>query len=98
MSRPKGTPKTGGREAGTPNKATASMRQWIQKVIDDNRELLEADIKKMEPRDRWLLVEKLIQYNTPKMRESDLRIDLATLSDADMDRIIDELMGGTENE
>lgn len=34
MARPKGSPKVGGRVAGTPNKATASMKAAIQTVYD----------------------------------------------------------------
>lgn len=33
--RPKGTPKTGGRQKGTPNKATTEIREWAQKFLAD---------------------------------------------------------------
>lgn len=33
--RPKGTPKTGGRVKGTPNKATVEVRQLCQRLLDD---------------------------------------------------------------
>jgi hypothetical protein len=33
--RPRGIAKTGGRQAGTPNKATREMRQWAQGMVRD---------------------------------------------------------------
>jgi hypothetical protein len=33
--RPKGTPKTGGRSKGTPNKATVEVRTLCQRLIED---------------------------------------------------------------
>ena len=36
MSQPKGAPKTGGRKPGTPNKATADVRQAIALIVARN--------------------------------------------------------------
>ncbi len=36
FGRPKGTPKTGGRSAGTPNKATREFRETINKLLEGN--------------------------------------------------------------
>ena len=33
--RKKGTPKTGGRKMGTPNKATVEVRTWARGVVED---------------------------------------------------------------
>ena len=33
--RRKGTPKTGGRQKGTPNKTTVEVRAWARKLIED---------------------------------------------------------------
>ena len=35
VGRPKGTPKTGGRAKGTPNKATAAIRDVAQRLLSD---------------------------------------------------------------
>jgi hypothetical protein len=35
--RPKGTPKTGGRKAGTPNKVTREVRELAQQLVQDPR-------------------------------------------------------------
>ena len=33
--RPKGTPKTGGRKRGSPNKVTVEVRTWARSVVED---------------------------------------------------------------
>lgn len=33
--RPKGTPKTGGRKRGTPNKATVQIKEWAREFVED---------------------------------------------------------------
>lgn len=35
MSRPKGLPKTGGRQAGTPNKQTMAIKDMVVKALDE---------------------------------------------------------------
>jgi hypothetical protein len=59
---PKGRPK------GTPNKVTSSLRDWIIELIDGNRNEVEKDLKKMEPKDRLIILERLIQYVVPKQQ------------------------------
>ncbi len=71
MSRTKGTPKTGGRKAGTPNKVTGTIKEFLANVIDDNREQIEKDLKVLEPKDRLMMLERFMQYVTPKKHEGD---------------------------
>lgn len=56
----------GGRQKGTPNKVTATVREWIAKVLDDNRGRFEQDLLSLPPRDRLLVMERLLEYVTPK--------------------------------
>jgi hypothetical protein len=92
MAQPKG--KTGnpnGRPKGSPNKVTSSVKMWISQLIDDNRAQLEKDIKQLEPKDRILVLEKLMQYVIPKMQTVEAKVDLNDLSDAQIDRIINNI-------
>lgn len=91
MSRIKGTPKTGGRAKGTPNKVTATVKDWISQLIDDNRNQIEKDIKKLSPKDRLQVFEKLMQYVIPKQQSVRADIDLSKLSETQLDLIVDEL-------
>lgn len=77
MSRTKGTPKTGGRVKGTPNKVTGTLKEFIGEIIDENRERIKDDLEWLEPKDRLLILEKLMQYVLPKQKELDLKEPLS---------------------
>ena len=62
MSREKGQPKTGGREKGTPNRVTKDVRQWIFGIIQENTDTLENDLKGLEPKERWQIINGLLPY------------------------------------
>lgn len=66
MARQKGTPKTGGRKAGTPNKVTGTLKDFIADLIDKNREQIEKDLKRLPPKERLYILEKFVQYVLPK--------------------------------
>ena len=68
MSRPKGTPKTGGRKAGTPNKVTQDAREWLTQLVEGNREQIERDLQSLDPKDRLQVLEKFMQYTIPKLQ------------------------------
>jgi hypothetical protein len=60
-----------GRPKGTPNKVTIDLRQWVNTLIENNREQLEADLAKLEPKERWQLIEKLMQYVISKKKDEE---------------------------
>lgn len=66
MGRIKGTPKTGGRAVGTPNKVTADLREWISCIIDNGREQFIKDLEKLEPIERIKVYTNLLNYVLPK--------------------------------
>lgn len=66
VGRKKGTPKTGGRTAGTPNKTTAAIKEWIVSLIDANKEQIENDLTTLEPKERLQIFLKLMDYVVPK--------------------------------
>lgn len=41
----------GGRAKGTPNKVTRPLKEWINNLLDDNREQIESDMKALLPKD-----------------------------------------------
>ena len=89
MGQPKG--KTGnphGRPKGSPNKATQELREWIAKLIDDNRDQIRKDLKMLEPKERLLVLEKFIQYTLPKpisidTKHKDTEIDCIIMAPED---------------
>lgn len=100
MSRgkPKGSTKTGGRKAGTPNKTTSTLREWIQNLLEDNRQQIEEDLKLLRPKERVPTLLKLLDYCVPKQQSVSARIDFNSLSDEQLDAVINQLAEGMADE
>ncbi len=60
--------KYGGRTAGTPNKVTQNMREFIEKLLIENKEQFDADFKALDKRERVEVYYKLLQFIVPKMQ------------------------------
>lgn len=86
----KGSPKTGGRKAGTPNKTTGTIKEWIAEVVEKNRSQVEKDLKAMAPEKRVAMIERLVQYIIPKA--STVNINFEQLNDQQLDQLIDEMI------
>jgi len=77
MSTPKGT-RLGGRQKGTPNKATATAREAIAKFIDANADRLQgwldeiAADEKQGPRAAMECFKDLLEYHVPKLARTEL--------------------------
>lgn len=57
-----------GRPKGIPNKVTSDVKRWIQQLIDGNRVQFEKDLKGLDPKDRLVILERLMQYVIPKQQ------------------------------
>lgn len=57
-----------GRPKGKPNKVTAELKDWINQIISDNKNQVVDDLKKLEPKDRLQILERLMQYVVPKQQ------------------------------
>lgn len=94
--RKKGTTKTGGRKKGTPNKATASMKEWLTALIDNNRAQIERDLMELEPKERLTILERFMNYCLPKAQA--VQIDYNNLNDEQLDEVIKELTQSIDDE
>lgn len=61
-----GKGRLGGRAKGTPNKISGTVKEWLQAVIDNNREQFEDDLQLLEPNERIKVISNLFQYVVPK--------------------------------
>lgn len=70
VGRPKGTVKTGGRQKGSPNKITTAVKECIKNLLTEytNSETFMKDFATLEPKERLLIAEKLMNYVVPKMQ------------------------------
>lgn len=98
MGRKKGCLKTGGRKKGTPNRATQTSKEWIVQTLSANWEQMKSDLKVLEPKERLQLLFKLLEYVTPKQRETSNNIKFEDLTDEEMDELIDKLTNGISDE
>lgn len=57
-----GRGRLGGRTAGTPNKITGTLKEWLASLIESNKEQIEKDLKTLEPKERLLIIEKLMHF------------------------------------
>jgi hypothetical protein len=82
MAKAKGSTKTGGRIAGTPNRATIEARQAIAMFVDANAHRLTewldfvangdgADIKP-NPAKAFELFQSVVEYHVPKLNRTEL--------------------------
>lgn len=86
MSRRKGSPKTGGRKAGTPNKRSTSKAPYIEKQEDayfseegeDGLTQFERDLAELSPFERVTTHVKLLKYVRPELKAVDMN---ATVED-----------------
>lgn len=78
MSREKGTPKTGGRKAGTPNKVTQSLKERIIDILNDNIDKFQKDIDSLSAKDRVSTFIGLMQFVLPKQQSvrADVGVDM----------------------
>lgn len=62
--------KTGGRVKGTPNKATATLKESIVDMLSEYRDSgdMKSDFNALDPKDRLLISEKMMQYVMPKIQ------------------------------
>ena len=92
MARPKndGKGRIGGRAKGTPNKATKNMREWLTKLLAKNRKQIEKDLQALEPKDRIMLLEKLMQYVIPK--QQNIKAEVENLTDAELSEIATQIL------
>jgi len=86
-----GKGRIGGRQSGTPNKVTASVKEWLSTLIDKNRKQIEKDIKQLESKERLQILEKFMQYVIPKQQAMKAEIDINRLSDEQLDSIVDAI-------
>ena len=98
----KGTPNRNGRKAGIPNKVTTKIRDAFSKLIEDNLEGLENDLKSLKHSDRIKFIIDLASFIVPRLKaievtnndvtdnHSELINKLLKIPDADFKKVYDE--------
>lgn len=89
--------KTGGREKGTPNKATVVNRQLIQDIVSPyfNSKQFKLDIGKLDPKERVDAMTKLAAFIVPKPQA--IAVDLYNTKKNTIEDRLKELSEEQEN-
>ncbi len=68
MGKTKGkTNNPNGRPKGIPNRITADLREYIKQLLSNNLDQFAEDFEQLEPKDRLMMMEKLLSYILPKL-------------------------------
>lgn len=57
-----------GRPRGAKNKATNELREWVERLINDNLDTITNDIKELDPNERVKFFLALLNYTLPKQQ------------------------------
>lgn len=58
--------KLGGRKPGSVNKVNAKVKRSIEQIVQENMDQLRQDLKDLKPKDRALVLVKLMEFILPK--------------------------------
>ena len=64
--------KTGGREAGTPNKLTKELRTTLNELMSEEIKAIPKHLDKLKPKDRLNIIVKLMPYVMPKFESEEM--------------------------
>ena len=75
-----GRGRLGGRQKGTPNKSTSTLREIISKHWQRYQESgqFEEDLEALDPQTRAVVMERYAQYIAPKMKSIDMDATVTT--------------------
>jgi len=71
-----------GRPRGTPNKVTTDLRKWVENLVSKNLSEMEKDLQKIEPKERLVILERLMQYILPKLQSITVEAQIQAEYDA----------------
>ena len=63
-----GKGRLGGRAKGTPNKATADMKQWVAYILDNGKDKFMQNLEMLEPQEYVRVFSGLLNYVVPKQQ------------------------------
>ncbi|MBM6842407.1 hypothetical protein [Phocaeicola plebeius] len=86
-----GRGRLGGRAAGTPNKVSGTLKEWLTSLIDKNRAQIEKDLQDLEPKERLQMMEKLMQYVIPKQAAQQVKLDFDNMTDEQLEQLVNEI-------
>lgn len=78
-----------GRPKGSKNRNTEQIRSRLQQFIDDNLESLQTDFEKLDVKDRFMFLEKILKHVLPAPLN-----ELEKLSEEQLQELVKRLKNG----
>lgn len=91
-----GNPK--GRPKGAKDKVSTTLKQWVVELLNDNREQIQKDLKKLSPRDRVNALLGLLPYVMPKMQSVNADIVFDTMTDNQVVDVASEILSKIDDD
>lgn len=85
-----------GRPKGVPNKISADLRQRISDFLNNKWASVETDFDTLEPKERLMFFERLLQYSIPKQKEV-TKVDIGSLTDEEVDQLLEKALNKMSN-
>jgi len=86
-----------GRPKGVPNKISADLRQRISDFLNNKWASVETDFDTLEPKERLMFFERLLQYSIPKQKEV-TKVDIGSFTDEEVDQLLEKALNKMSNE
>ena len=67
-----------GRKVGSQNVSTASIKQNLQMLVENNLSTLDADLKSLTPKDRIKAITDLCKFIVPTLKQVDAEVKSST--------------------
>lgn len=61
----------GGRTKGSVNKLSSELRSILSNLLEEQLEIIKSDLESLEPKDRLMVITKLLPYVMGKMKDEE---------------------------
>jgi hypothetical protein len=81
-----------GRPKGSLNKTSSELREKITLFLNENFENVQKEFESLQGRDKVKMYTDLLPYGTPKLQNMSLNPDFDSMSEEQLDQIINALL------
>jgi len=86
-----GHQKQGGRQKGTPNRTTATLRKTVSQFLEKNLADVQSIYDKAGERDKLSFLVQLLKFALPTLQSVEMQSELEALSDEQLTKLYNDL-------
>lgn len=84
-----------GRKVGSVNKLPAFHREFIQSLLDTQKDRIASELEQLEGKDFFMAINNLMEFVLPKLSRQELTTNFAQMDEQQLDEIIERLKNTT---